>query len=161
MVFLIVQKMNESRKKRRIRHFLKKVFKTLTLKYYLKNKMAQNTIEYDNITDIDDIDVTDEYKQLQDDVKTYKRNNTRLQEKNTELKEKMNNFEFYKKLFYFFAILFIISIFLFVFQYQYLNNYYRGEILKNIEGERELQNKNLDTVIGLINSLRRPPVLQF
>ena len=123
--------------------------------------MAQNTIEYDNITDIDDIDVTVEYKQLQDDVKTYKQNNTQLQEKNIELKEKMNNFEFYKKLFYFFAILFIISIFLFVFQYQYLNNYYRGEILKNIEGERELQNKNLDTVIELINSLRRPPVLQF
>ena len=66
--------MDESRMKRRIRHFLKKVFKTLTFESLLiKNKMAQNTIEYDNITDIDDIDVTDEYKQLQKQEQLMKR----------------------------------------------------------------------------------------
>src|SRR5271156_604019 len=117
--------------------------------------MAQNTIEYSDITDEQYTD-EQQFRRLLAAAQI-------LQKENVELKEKLHNFKFY--ILYFFVILFII-------QYLYFSNYYRGEILKEIEKERDTQNKNLDTIIefikknsdtiiGLVNSLYRPPVLQF
>jgi hypothetical protein len=137
-----------------------------------KNKMAQETDSQDYVTEQETIDITDEYQQLLEENAELQKKNIKIQEENTELRGKLRNFEFYKKLFIIFVILFIISIISLAFQNLYLNNYYRGEILKGIEEERNIQNKNLDTIIqlikknsetimGFVNSLHRPPVTRF